>query len=117
MSILNFNGKQATAGLPCLYHLVSGMILFSEAVQEDGDSYIFDGEKTLLLATEPGSKPREMSVSMQKLSEIGFKAKVSRIPKSVVSMIQDCGEPSLIAKAHEALSGLILAKTALPPMN
>ena len=110
MSILDFKGKAATPGLPVLYHLTSGQIFYSESVREDGDSFIFDGDTTLLLSVHPGSGNgnRQVNISMMKFSDGGFKSKQARVLKSSVVMVTDIGEPALISKAHEALSGLVL---------
>ncbi len=108
MSILDFKGKNATSGIPALYHLMSGQIFYSEEVKEDGDSFIFDGDKTLLVSLSAGAKAGQMNIQMGKLSDQGFKGKQCRVMKSSVVMIQDVGEPEVVNKAHEALSGLVL---------
>jgi hypothetical protein len=100
-------GKNATPGLPCLYHLMSGQIFYSEAVKEDGDSFIFDCEKTVLVTLQQG-KGSSVHVTMVKLSETGFKPKQNRVFKSNIALVSDTGEPSIIQKAKEALTGLVL---------
>jgi hypothetical protein len=108
MSVLNFNGKNATPGLPCLYHLTVGMIFYSETVKEDSDSFIFDGEKTLVISIGKPNNQGQVNIAMSKLSADGFKPLQVRVMKSAVAMIQDTSEPGIIEKAHEALSGLVL---------
>lgn len=106
-SILDFKGKAAIAGPPVLYHLASGQLLYSEDVREDGDSYVFDGDKTLLVQVSPGERG-QLSIAMAKLGAGGFRPKMTRVAKNYVALIQDCGDPAIIQKAHEALSGLVL---------
>ena len=114
MSILDFKGKQATAGLPVLYQLVTGQLFYSEAVQEDGDSFVFDSDRTLLLNVVQGSGNGSVTLNMAKLSAAGFASKQTRVLKTAVVMVQDVGKQEIIDKAHEALSGLVLPKGALP---
>lgn len=106
--ILDLMGKSATAGLPVLYHLTSGQILYSEVAKEDGDSYIFDGDRTLIVVVTPGHGNGQVQISMVKLSDGGFKSKQARVMKASVIMVTDVGEPTIVNKCHEALSGLVL---------
>lgn len=108
MSILDFKGKSATAGPPVLYHLTSGQILYSEAVKEDGDSFVFDGDRTLIVVVTPGHRNGQVQIGMVKLSDGGFKSKQARVMKTSVIMVTDVGEPALVNKCHEALSGLVI---------
>jgi hypothetical protein len=101
------NGKQATAGLPCIYQLITGQFLYSETAKEDSDSYVFDGDKTLVVIVRPSGKGKA-DVQMIKASESEFAPKQMRVPKSVMLMVTDCGRPELIGKAKEALSGLVV---------
>jgi hypothetical protein len=71
MSILNSNGKHATPGLPCIYQLITGQFLYSETAKEDDASYIFDGEKTLVIIVKPSGKGHA-DVQMIKTSESEF---------------------------------------------
>ena len=106
-SILDFKGEAATPGLPVLYHLTSGQILYSETVKEDGDSFVFEGDKTLMVQVSKG-QGAQVNIGMVKFSDGGFKIKQARVMKSAVVMVTDVGEPAVITKCHEALSGLIL---------
>lgn len=106
MSVLDFKGKNATAGLPCIYQLITGQNFYSETVKEDGDCYIFDADKTLVVSVE--LKGKDANGTFQKISESVFHPKQIRVPKSSVLMITDCGVPDLANKAREALSGLVL---------
>lgn len=113
MSILDFKGAAATAGLPVLYHLTSGQILYSETAKEDGESYVFDGDRTLILQVQQGGNGRQVNISMVKLSDGGFKSKIARVLKSAVVMVADVGELALTNKCHEALSGLVIPPGAV----
>jgi hypothetical protein len=106
MGILGANGKSAGAGLPCLYSLISGQIFYSECAKDDGEAYLFDGDKTVIVNVKPGKG--QVELQMQKLSEAGFKSKYNRVMKSFVQLVQDCGEPGIVSKCHEAMSGLTL---------
>jgi len=108
MSILGSNGKHATPGLPCIYQLVNGTIFYSDAVKEDADSFIFDGNKTVVISMTKGAKPGMVNLEMMKLMDWGYKALQTRVMKASVAMVQDTSEPSIIAKAKEALSGIVL---------
>ena len=108
MGILNFNGKNATPGLPCLYHLTVGMIFYSETAREDRDSFVFDGEKTLLISIGKPNNVGQVNIGMSKVSTDGFKPLQVRVMKSAGAMIQDTSEPGIIEKAREALSGLVI---------
>jgi hypothetical protein len=107
MGILGSNGKSVTPGTPCIYYLISGQILFSECAKEDGESFVFDGDKTLEVTLSRGSG-HSVQAGMSKVSDIGFKSKQVRVMKHAVLLISDCGETTLINKAHEVLSGLVL---------
>lgn len=109
MSLLDRNGKNATPGLPCIYQLVNGTIFYSEAVKEDADSFIFDGDKTVVLSMSKGAKPGMVNIEMMKLTDWGYKAHITRVMKASIAMVQDTSEPSIIQKAKEALSGIVLA--------
>jgi len=109
MSILNSNGKNAMPGLPCIYQLLTGQFFYSETAKEDSDSYIFDGEKTLVVIIQHTQKRGQADVAMIKACESEFAPKQIRVPKSAVLMVTDCGRAELIAKAKEALSGIVLA--------
>jgi hypothetical protein len=103
MSILSMNGKQATAGLPCIYQLLTGQYFYSDTAKEDSDSYIFDGDKTLVFIVKAAGHGKA------DIQMIKFAPKQLRIPKSAMLMVSDCGRPELVAKAKEALSGIVLA--------
>lgn len=106
-SILDFRGKATTPGELVLYHLASGQLLYTEDVREEDDSYVFDGDKTLLVQVSSMERG-QLAISMAKLGAAGFRPKVTRVKKSYVALIQDCGDPAIVQKAHEALSGLLL---------
>lgn len=108
MSILGANGKNATPGLPCIYQLITGQNFYSETAKEDSDSYVFDGDHTLVIVIQMKSKG-QADVQMIKVSQSEFAPKQMRVPKSAMLMVTDCGRPELIAKAKEALSGIVLA--------
>ena len=107
MSILGSNGKNATAGLLCIYQLITGQFFYSETAKEDSDSYVFDGDKTLVVIVKP-TRNGTADVQMIKAAESVFAPKQLRVPKSAILMVTDCGRPELIAKAKEALSGLVV---------
>lgn len=108
MSLLDRNGKNATPGLPCIYQLLTGQFFYSETAKEDDASYIFDGDKTLVVIVQM-RKQGQADIQMIKAGESEFAPKQLRIPKSAILMVTDCGRPELIAKAKEALSGIVLA--------
>ena len=108
MGILGSNGKNATPGTPCIYQLVTGQFFYSETAKEDSDSYVFDGDKTLVIMVKPTGRG-QADVQMIKTSESEFGPKQLRVPKSAMLMVTDCGRPELISKAKEALSGIVLA--------
>ena len=111
MSVLDFKVKMASAGLPCIYQLLTGQNFYSETAKEDGDSYIFDAERTLVISVSVKGKNAEGM--FQKISDSVFHPKQIRVPKSAMLMITDCGQPDIIAKAREALSGLVLPGGAI----
>jgi hypothetical protein len=106
MSVLDFKGKNASAGLPCIYQLMNGQNFYSEEVKEDSDSYIFDAEKTMVVSIE--MKGKDAVGTFQKVSDSVFHPKQIRIPKSSILMVTDCGVPDVHKKAQEALSGIVL---------
>ena len=108
MSILGANGKRATQGIMSLFHLTSGQIFYSETAIEVGDSFMFNGDQTLLVAISPGRKQGEMTLQMQKFHDSGFKGFGARVLKSSIVLIQDVTDEAFISKAHEALSGLTI---------
>jgi hypothetical protein len=108
VSILSINGKQATAGLPCIYQLMTGQFFYSETAKDDDVSYIFDGDQTLVLVVTMKGKG-QADIQMLKVSQSEFSPKQLRVPKSAILMVTDCGRPELVAKAKEALSGIVLA--------
>ena len=107
MSLLSSNGKNVTPGLPCIYQLITGQFFYSETAREDSDSYVFDGDKTLVVMVRPSGKGKA-DVQMIKASESEFAPKQLRVPKSAILMVTDCGRPELISKAKEALSGIVV---------
>ena len=111
MNIVDRIGKSATAGIACIYQLLTGQNLYSETAKEDGDSYIFDAERTLVISVSVKGKNAEGM--FQKISDSVFHPKQIRVPKSAMLMITDCGQPDIIAKAREALSGLVLPGGAI----
>jgi len=118
MSILNFQGKSATPGPTVVYQLTTRPVLYSECAREDGDCFIFDPEKTLVIGPVQTGRNGQGQVTMQKMSEAGiFKPRLARVPKTSIAFMHDCGNPEMTAKCQEALSGLVLPKGALPPAN
>lgn len=116
MSILDFKGKQANPGPIVIYQLVTGVTLYSEEAIADGDAYIFDPEKTLLISDPQVRGNGQVQMQLQKLSEGGiWKPRKVRVPKTAVAFMHDCGNPDVQAKCQEALSGLVLPKHSLPP--
>lgn len=118
MSILDFKGKASGAGPLVVYQLVTGPVLYSETAHEDGDSFVFDPERTLVIgAVQPG-RNGQGQVTMQKMSEAGiFKPHTARVLKSAIAFMHDCCNPEMQAKCQEALSGIIIPKGALPSVN
>ena len=106
MSVLDFKGKNAGAGLPCIYQLITGQNLYSETAREDSDSYVFDADSTLVISV--AIKGKDAEGTFQKIGESVFRPKMIRVPKTAVLMITDCGVPGVVSRAHEALSGLVL---------
>jgi hypothetical protein len=107
VSILNSKGSNATPGPIVIYQLITGQNWYSETAKEDGNSYIFEADKTLVIAVDV--KNKAANINMQKVSDSIFAPKILRVPKSAVLMATDCGQPDLVQKAHEALSGIVLA--------
>lgn len=118
MSILDFKGKNAGPGPLVIYQLVTGPVFYTECAREEDDSYVFDSEKTLLVSTTQVKGNGQAMVQMQKLSDVGFfKSLLTRVPKTAIAFMQDCGNSEVQAKCQEALSGLILPKGSLPAAN
>lgn len=88
-----------------MYQLMTGQVLYSETAREDSDSYVFNGDQTLVVIVNMKSKG-QADIQMIKASGSEFAPKQMRILKTAIMMIQDCGRPELVAKAKEALSGL-----------
>lgn len=108
MELLNPKGR-LVSGLQCIYHL--GMaILYSEAVREDGDSYIFDPEKTVCLLFGPPQPDGTQQVGMQKGfgPMIPLKPTILRAGKTAM-FITDCTDPNIIKLCKQTLSGIVLA--------
>ncbi|MBE3064001.1 MAG: hypothetical protein IMZ69_03165 [Spirochaetes bacterium] len=108
MELLKPDGR-IISGLPCIYHLPNGLMFFTEAVREDGDSYIFDPEKTLQIIMQPSPTPGQMTVIHFK----GFRAMPFQ-PTSVRAgkggvVVTDCTDPKLLASWRSALSGIVIA--------
>jgi hypothetical protein len=106
VSILGFDGKNATPGKPCLYHMTGGQAFFSEAVIEEEDGFIFDGDKTAVITISQGNGPKA-NLRIDKLSHIGFQTKYVRVFKHGIAMITDAGDPKVIETARQALSGIV----------
>jgi len=107
MSILGSNGKHATAGPLALYYLTNGTILYSEEVEEKGDSFVFDADKTAIVMIQSAGKGK-VNVGMAKWSDSEFCPHTVRVLKSSVILVQDAGKPEIVSKAKEALSGIVL---------
>jgi hypothetical protein len=105
--LVDKNGKNATAGIPCIYQLLTGQFFYSETAREDSDSWVFDGDKTLVIIVS-SRKTGIADIQMIKVSGSEFQPKQIRVPKTSILMITDCGLPDLIQKAQEAMSGLVL---------
>ena len=104
-NIIDLKGKAATPGKPCIYHLSSGVVLYSETAREDNDSYVFEAGKTMLIAVEKVGNKAQMQGS--RMTEWLFSPSQIRVHKSFIAMITDCGEPELVKKFQAGLSGLV----------
>lgn len=108
--ILGKNGNHATPGTPCIYHMPSGIILFTEDSGNEKEFYVFDPEKTVQIYLEIGDKPGSMSAKLMKgFTAIPLKPLTIRIGKSAC-MVTDTEDPELIAKCRQVLSGIVLAR-------
>ena len=110
-TVLDFRGKKMTAGPLVLWMLTTGVMYYSrpEDVKRDGDYHVFDGSKTLLVSVAPDpARPGAMSINFVKLNETGFRPMTTRVPLSSIAQIQDIGNDAVVAKAEEALSGLVI---------
>jgi hypothetical protein len=106
--IVDLKGKSMTPGIPCIYHLTVGVALYSETAREDGDSFIFDADKTLLVTIpQQAGKDGKMNVNYSKMTGWIFSPSLVRVQKTHVNMITDCGQPELIKQFQAALSGLV----------
>lgn len=118
MSILDFKGKHAGPGPLVVYQLVTGPVLYSECAREDGDSFVFDPGRTLVMGPVQAGRNGQGQVTMQKMSEAGvFKPAVVRVLKTAIAFMHDCGNFEMHEKCQEALSGLVLPKGVLPKIN
>ena len=107
-SLLKPDGR-LVSGLPCIYHLPGGLTFFSEAVREDGDSFIFDPDKTVWLAIQPPTPDGKQQVAHMKGYGplVPFRPTTLRVGKAGV-IITDCTDPAIMAIWRSALSGIVV---------
>lgn len=107
MSILDMKGKKVSAGPLNLYHLSDGAMFYSEEVKDDGDSFYFQGDKTVLLKIVKQSG-NQASLQAQKLSESSFNPQGLRLLKTSVQMVTDLNDAKVTEVVMQAMTGLIL---------
>jgi hypothetical protein len=116
MELVKPDGR-VISGLPCIYHLGLA-ILFSEAVREDGDSYIFDPAKTVCLLFQPPQPNGQQGVAFLKGfgPAIPLQPTFLRAGKAAV-FITDCTDPNILKLARQTLSGIVIASAGavVPP--
>lgn len=108
MGLLDSAGKRASAGQFVVYHLEGTQMIYCEPmyVKENDDSFILQGDHAVLLTVQ--QQGNKANISMQKVSTAGLKSLVVRLMKSAVTMVTDVGDPELVKKVSEVLSGLVL---------
>jgi hypothetical protein len=115
LELLKPDGR-VISGLPCIYH-VQTVILYSEAVREDGETFIFDPEKTCaLLFGMPTPDGKQAFQAVKGFGpQIPLRPSYLRVGKNAV-IITDCTDPNVTAICKRTISGIILAgPSALPP--
>jgi len=114
LELLKPDGR-VVSGLPCIYHLGLA-VLFSEAVREDADSYIFDPAKTVCLMFAPPDPKGQQAYGVIKGfgPAIPLRPTFLRAGKAAV-FVTDCTDPSVIAKCRQTLTGLIVAPAGAIP--
>lgn len=109
LELLKGNGR-IVSGLPCIYHLLGGVIFYAEDVREDGTDYIFDPAKTVALLFEPpDAKGQQRFVRIK-----GFGPQIPLMPSYLKAgraacIVTDCTDPQVIALCKKELSGIIIA--------
>ena len=114
LSLLKPDGR-LVSGLPCIYHLGLA-VLYSEAVKEDADCYIFDPEKTVCLLFQP---PAPGSDQQQVAFLKGFGPMIPLRPTFLragraACFVTDCTDPNIVKLCKQTLSGIVLAGS-MPP--
>ncbi len=110
MALELLSGKgRIVSGLPCIYHLQGGVIFYSEAVKEDGDSYIFSPEKTVAMFFSPPTPQGQQQFGCMK----GFGPQIPLLPSFLRAgkggcLVSDCTDPNIIKVCKQTLSGLVL---------
>ncbi len=109
LSLLKPDGR-LVSGLPCIYHLGLAILYCDPAdIREDGDSYIFDPDKTVCLNFQPPQPNGQQGVGMIKGfgPMIPLKPSYLRAGKAAV-FVSDCSDPNIIRLCKQTLSGLVL---------
>jgi hypothetical protein len=117
MELMKPDGR-LVSGLPCIYHLGLA-VLYSEAVREDGESYIFDPAKTVCLLFGPPNAQGMQGVNFVK----GFGPNIPLQPTFLragraACFVSDCTDANVLALCKQAISGLVIAPAGakLPPL-
>ena len=111
--VVDMKGKALTPGIPCIYHLANGLCFYSETAREDGDSFVFDANRSLIVTIGDANAEGKTELKMKKMIGWIFSPQQIRVQKTHIGMIQDCGQPELIKQFQAALSGLIAPTEAM----
>ena len=110
MELLKPDGR-IISGLPCMYYLMNGVILFSEAVPDDGTDYHFEAGKTLFIVpSAPDPTTHMQNVAHGKGFGPMFPGAPStlRMPR-LFAMVSDCTDPGMLKNWRAAVSGIVIA--------
>lgn len=100
---------------PCLYHLITGQVLFSKTAVRDGDFYVFQTDETALVQVKKTQNEQTRALEIMfgglKLSDPAVAApfmSTSRwCPISSIAYLEDCSDPEALKRLESAVSRLI----------
>lgn len=116
MELVKPDGR-VISGMPCIYHLGGGLTFFCEGVREDGDSFIFEPDKTVWIVVSPPRPDGNQEISAMKGFGplVPFRPSSIRVGKGGI-MVTDCTDPSMLKLFRSTLAGIVLASPGdLPP--
>jgi hypothetical protein len=95
--------------VPCVYTLSTGITLFSETAEKEGEDFVFDGKTTAVLLISQGPNG-EQGVQAMRMNDchFAFFAREMRVNPSFVVSVSAPGNSDLLKNCRQAVSGIIL---------